>query len=596
MVTITIKRVIFTLVALLIIVISTVLNAATPTLMWKHTYINKEMPIEFSWATTNHFVLDHTDSNRILNILITEEPGYLGKNDRSFWNMALLNKNTGEFVGKHITINSNDAHKDPWIKWFYGLGNRGETLTYYLKNDTLNFICGSFSYGYATIAAYFPLYIQSFKTHLSNDGLNLLYTPNGSIFQDTAIVENNVAAYFALYYGDELYFEKDFGFMSKAIDRTNNMLTICKIDTSRLDTFGQGTTWQHTSIKRDTIAQANLFENVFGLDDATNKTISSYHIPNTIDIDDTLSVYLMDVTLKGLSKDNNNTEGCLIVYYNRKTGDFYDKAFFKYSITIPKTDYMLDFNKNIICAVYASTYIRIVKKTLFSDSLNKTYNIYPFTSPLLKDRDLTIKPNTYHILDSIVYIYGTLIEADSNNSKLYFAKYKLNNSNNQVELLWENEWESEWLRYYNGYGLSWYRGNSILVRDNDIYLCGYRNSNSNQGTESQLVMEYFKIAENVGIEEINAIENGIKIYPNPTNNKTFTAEIIYGRDLSKLDIGLYDVLGKKILNLNNNYTYNDATHTISTTFRVPSEIPNGIYYLNVNNGIEYRTKAIVIGQ
>lgn len=85
-----------------------------------------------------------------------------------------------------------------------------------------------------------------------------------------------------------------------------------------------------------------------------------------------------------------------------------------------------------------------------------------------------------------------------------------------------------------------------------------------------------------------------KIYPNPTSEVS-TAEIMcYVQDLSNLDIGLYNLFGHKILDLNNNYSYNSLTYTISTTFNIPKGIPKGTYYLNVSNGIERRTQAIVI--
>ena len=85
-----------------------------------------------------------------------------------------------------------------------------------------------------------------------------------------------------------------------------------------------------------------------------------------------------------------------------------------------------------------------------------------------------------------------------------------------------------------------------------------------------------------------------KIYPNPTSEVS-TAEIMcYVQDISNLDIGLYNLFGHKILDLNNNYSYNSLTHTISTTFNIPKGIPKGTYYLNVSNGIERRTQAIVI--
>jgi len=88
-----------------------------------------------------------------------------------------------------------------------------------------------------------------------------------------------------------------------------------------------------------------------------------------------------------------------------------------------------------------------------------------------------------------------------------------------------------------------------------------------------------------------------KVYPNPAPQRTVNADIMcYVPDLRKISISLYNLLGDKMLDLTNNYEYNDATKTIYVTFNVPPDFPTGTYYLNVNNGTEYRTKAIVIGQ
>lgn len=86
-----------------------------------------------------------------------------------------------------------------------------------------------------------------------------------------------------------------------------------------------------------------------------------------------------------------------------------------------------------------------------------------------------------------------------------------------------------------------------------------------------------------------------RVYPNPANHRV-TAEIMcYVSDRTKLDIGLYDLMGRKLLDLSNNFDYSDATHTIYTTFNVPENISNGVYYLRVRNGTENRTQALVIG-
>jgi len=124
-----------------------------------------------------------------------------------------------------------------------------------------------------------------------------------------------------------------------------------------------------------------------------------------------------------------------------------------------------------------------------------------------------------------------------------------------------------------------------------------------QGTTIGILYGIFLIeyVPNVGIEEIYEgifQEIGIRrIYPNPALQHTVNADIMcYVPDLRKISISLYNLLGDKMLDLTNNYEYNDATKTIYITFNVPPDFPTGTYYLNVNNGTEYRTKAIVIGQ
>ena len=86
----------------------------------------------------------------------------------------------------------------------------------------------------------------------------------------------------------------------------------------------------------------------------------------------------------------------------------------------------------------------------------------------------------------------------------------------------------------------------------------------------------------------------INVYPNPIARNSTVNIMCYVQDLNKIDIGLYDVIGRKILDLNNNYEYNPTTHTITTTIEVPIGTPSGTYYLNVRNGSEFKTRAVVI--
>jgi hypothetical protein len=86
-----------------------------------------------------------------------------------------------------------------------------------------------------------------------------------------------------------------------------------------------------------------------------------------------------------------------------------------------------------------------------------------------------------------------------------------------------------------------------------------------------------------------------KVYPNPVSRGSVNADIMcYVRDLSKIEIGLYNLMGQKIMDLSENYEYSDVTHTIYTKFDVPIGLNNGVYYLNVRNGTERRTQPVVI--
>jgi hypothetical protein len=105
---------------------------------------------------------------------------------------------------------------------------------------------------------------------------------------------------------------------------------------------------------------------------------------------------------------------------------------------------------------------------------------------------------------------------------------------------------------------------------------------------------------NTGIEDTEEgrfQEIGINsVYPNPTApNRHVTANIMcYVPDISKVELGLYNFMGQKILDLNNQFEYSEATHTINITFAVPKELPRGVYFLNVRKGTETRTKTIIV--
>ena len=51
--------------------------------------------------------------------------------------------------------------------------------------------------------------------------------------------------------------------------------------------------------------------------------------------------------------------------------------------------------------------------------------------------------------------------------------------------------------------------------------------------------------------------------------------------------------GQKILDLNDECEFNQATYTITTTIKLPLKHREGVYYLSVQHGLERYTKGIV---
>ncbi len=106
-------------------------------------------------------------------------------------------------------------------------------------------------------------------------------------------------------------------------------------------------------------------------------------------------------------------------------------------------------------------------------------------------------------------------------------------------------------------------------------------------------------------DESNSISNEVdgilpnlwfkKVYPNPVKH-TLNAEVwCFLRDISDLDLGLYNFMGQKILNLNNDFEYDAANRLIRITAKIPQDISAGLYFLNINNGSEHKTQAVAIG-
>ena len=89
------------------------------------------------------------------------------------------------------------------------------------------------------------------------------------------------------------------------------------------------------------------------------------------------------------------------------------------------------------------------------------------------------------------------------------------------------------------------------------------------------------------------------VYPNPVisgiSGKQITAEIgCYVTDIKTVELGLYDFMGKKVLDLTDRFEYYPETSAIYTTFDV-SDLTKGTYFLVIKSGSESRAKGIVIG-
>ncbi len=87
-----------------------------------------------------------------------------------------------------------------------------------------------------------------------------------------------------------------------------------------------------------------------------------------------------------------------------------------------------------------------------------------------------------------------------------------------------------------------------------------------------------------------------KLTPNPATssvnvNIMYYPSGIYGNDL---EVGLYNYMGEKVIDLTPLGTYTDHNHTWEATFDIPKRLAGGMYFLNVRSGDESRTKGIAI--
>ena len=122
--------------------------------------------------------------------------------------------------------------------------------------------------------------------------------------------------------------------------------------------------------------------------------------------------------------------------------------------------------------------------------------------------------------------------------------------------------------------------------DNGYIIAGASSSNNGDVTGNHGSSDYWivKLSSFVSIEEQQANENSINLYPNPANEMLNVEFLILNR--SKVDIKIYDLMGREQLIIDNGQLTIDnfGKHTIS--FNV-EELISGIYFVKLQseNGI-----------
>ncbi|NLJ14138.1 MAG: T9SS type A sorting domain-containing protein, partial [Ignavibacteria bacterium] len=90
----------------------------------------------------------------------------------------------------------------------------------------------------------------------------------------------------------------------------------------------------------------------------------------------------------------------------------------------------------------------------------------------------------------------------------------------------------------------------------------------------------------------------LSISPNPASTRV-TANIMYyppsgvfGSE--EFDVGLYNILGQKLIDLTHLGSYSDYNKTFEVTFDIPNSINNGAYFISVKNGKKIKSKPLSI--
>jgi hypothetical protein len=131
---------------------------------------------------------------------------------------------------------------------------------------------------------------------------------------------------------------------------------------------------------------------------------------------------------------------------------------------------------------------------------------------------------------------------------------------------------------------NWYIPAQVLVEDNDV-----------RGYFRALIKYDTGDVDGISERDPSAFRN-ISVYPNPVlNDGLVTAQVQCDiANISGLDIGLYDMFGRRVLDLSNSYEYIDNSNTLSISFMCGEEFYNGIYYINMKSGGECQTTSLII--
>jgi hypothetical protein len=569
-----------------------------PSLVWKHTYPANIQQDSIYARTNSHFVNIPTNPNRLLAIN-TKEIYKLVPVD-CFWEITLLDANTGEIIGEPVTFDARNF--SAYIGWFIGLGTDLRNYTYFLEGNTLNFFAG----GLLSWTMNNNLWFINFKIHITDNGL-ILDANSTDINPPASLTDGDTLSVFLKALNEDLYCDKDFNLIGRTLSpiketfhakRLDNVYKFRKIylfdyDKYEVRQMWEGSTGYYNLPKMDTIAEENLFEGVKpeGISDyLKSKWLSDYFVngAKNIDIDDTLTAVIVPLYD---STDLRKSTECLIGYYNRYTGVFYDKIYMPLNSEENISDFII--RDNVLYTIsYASgaKKYKITKRSIFSDditsSVYENYNIRPYDdNPLLKGRSGLL--NIYIYDDSTFYLYKTINENNYENNYVYLAKYNMPESPfgsfAAPELLWEEQWESNVI-FADGLYI---KQQNILVNDNDIYLKFYY-----AATNSDVIPidEYFKITdkpENIKEQHNTKTLMNIKIVPNPTEaTSTLMLDL---KTAGNLHIILSNTLGQDLFEIHNNF---ETEGTFSKTFSIEA-LPVGVYFIKINHNGNFKIEKVI---